>query len=241
MKDTKVDLYFYDKKGKIHTGFCPFLSYKNLVFCILLGYGIFLQSLSAQAQLYVANDSALIPASVVFTGQLPEQEKDTLEQPKKKEKKYIKPGWVALMSAVVPGSGQVVNGQAWKAPVFYAGMAGVGYFVYTNNQYYEDLRAAYKQRKAGEIDKYSSQSPEKVRKFSDQALLKEREFVKRNRDLLVILFTAVYAANILDAYVYAHFRTFDVSDDLSLQVNPTNLINIAGQNYYAASITLKFK
>lgn len=235
MKDTKVDLYFYNKKGKIQTGFYPFLSYKSFVFSILLGFGLFFQSLSAQAQLYVANDSVLIPASVVFTSQLPEQEKDTTEQAKKKEKKYIKPGWVALMSAVVPGSGQVVNGQAWKAPIFYAGMAGVGYFVYKNDQHYKELRTAYKQRIAGETDQYYKIYTTRER------LLKEREFVKRNRDLLAILFTAVYAANILDAYVYAHFRTFDVSDDLSLQVNPTNLINIAGQNYYAASITLKFK
>lgn len=235
MKDTKVDLYFKCKKGKIQAGFYPFLSFKNFVFYLLLVFGIFFQSLSAKAQLYVATDPENIPASVAFSGDISVQEQDTVAQPKKKEKKYIKPGWVALMSAVVPGSGQVVNGQAWKAPIFYAGMATVGYFVYDNHQRYEELRTAYKQRINGENDQFILQYTTRER------LLREREFTKRNRDLLAILFTAVYAANILDAYVYAHFRTFDVSDDLSLQVNPPNLINIAGQNYYAAGITFKLR
>jgi hypothetical protein len=50
-----------------------------------------------------------------------------------------------------------------------------------------------------------------------------------------------YGLGILDAYVNAHLREFDISPDLSLAVKPLNFVNIAGRNYPAVSINLKFR
>jgi hypothetical protein len=43
---------------------------------------------------------------------------------------------------------------------------------------------------------------------------------KRQRDLGAIGIMAIYLLNIIDANVDAHLRTFDVSDDLSLNISP---------------------
>ena len=38
----------------------------------------------------------------------------------------------AVLLSIIPGGGQIYNGQAWKVPIFYAALGGVGYLVYTN-------------------------------------------------------------------------------------------------------------
>ena len=49
----------------------------------------------------------------------------------------------------------------------------------------------------------------------------------------------VYLVNIIDANVDAHLRTFDVSDDLSLQLNPYS--NLDYNNKLQTGLTLKLK
>ena len=44
----------------------------------------------------------------------------------------------ALLLSLVPGAGQIYNGQAWKIPIIYAALGGVGYFVY---DYYTNMTA----------------------------------------------------------------------------------------------------
>ena len=34
----------------------------------------------------------------------------------------------ALLLSIIPGGGQIYNGQAWKIPIFYAALGTVGYF-----------------------------------------------------------------------------------------------------------------
>ena len=40
------------------------------------------------------------------------------------------PKKAALLSAIIPGTGQIYNGSWWKTPFVYAGFAGVGYGLY---------------------------------------------------------------------------------------------------------------
>jgi hypothetical protein len=51
----------------------------------------------------------------------------------------------------------------------------------------------------------------------------------------------VYLANVIDAYVFAHLQDFDVSDDLSMDIRPPRIANIAQQPGFTAGITLKLK
>jgi hypothetical protein len=52
----------------------------------------------------------------------------------------------------------------------------------------------------------------------------------------------VYAANIVDAYVFAQLKDFDVSNDLSMQLHPINISMMPGfQPAVTTGITLKLK
>ncbi|RYD77662.1 MAG: hypothetical protein EOP53_12615 [Sphingobacteriales bacterium] len=174
--------------------------------------------------------------------------KDTTKTGKKVN--WNSPGMVALQSALIPGLGQISNGKLHilKVPVIYAGFAVCGYFIYDNHKEYKSFRDAYRLRTDGDsttIDIYDPKNPaanyERGIYTNEQTLLSAREFYRKNRDLTIIITSLVYAANILDAYVFAHLKDFDVSDDLSLAIKPVTFSNIAGRNHITTGIQLKFK
>lgn len=71
-----------------------------------------------------------------------------------------------------------------------------------------------------ETDPYL-QTPEGQTWFKNTLNNRKTSF-KRNRDLCFIVMAAIYAINIIDATVYAHFYDFEIDDDLSLNVRPTS-------------------
>ena len=147
---------------------------------------------------------------------------------------YHSPKKAAILSALLPGAGQVYNKKYWKVPIIYVGAAGLVYSFQFNQSHYIKYRNAYKYRIDGDastIDGY-------VGKYSDNNLNTLQKYYHRYRDLTVIGFAALYALNVIDASVDAHLFTFDVSDDLSLNVQPT-LINTASLNRYTTGLTLR--
>jgi hypothetical protein len=120
------------------------------------------------------------------------------------------------MSALLPGAGQAYNKKYWKIPVIYAGFGVLGYFVKTNNDEYKIYKEAYRIRLDGDentIDQF-------VGIYADQDLVTLKNFYRRNRDLSVIGMSLLYLLNIIDASVDAHLFYFDVSDDLSMSIEP---------------------
>jgi hypothetical protein len=74
------------------------------------------------------------------------------------------------------------------------------------------FRDAANLRSKGEEDPF-------INIYPDIAQLRvQREFYRRNRDLLVILTAGLYALNIVDAAVDAHLAGFNITDDLSAGV-----------------------
>ena len=56
-------------------------------------------------------------------------------------------------------------------------------------------------------------------------LAKMRKNYRRNRDLCIIITAGLYLLNIVDAHVDAQMKDYDISDDLSMTLEPT-LINL---------------
>lgn len=146
---------------------------------------------------------------------------------------YHSPKKAALLSAILPGAGQVYNKKYWKLPIIYAGAAGLAYSFQFNHSRYIKYRDAYKFR----IDNDASTTDDYIGVYSDDNLNTLQKYYHRYRDLTVIGFAALYALNIIDASVDAHLFTFDVSDDLSMKIQPT-LINTVGMNNYTGGINL---
>lgn len=181
-----------------------------------------------------------------YSASIDSLEKDTTKT--RKKVRWNSPGMVALQSALVPGLGQISNGglHIIKVPVIYAGFAVCGYFINFNHKEYAKFRDAYRLRIDGDsttIDKYDARHPENnpAERYSESTILRARESYRQDRDLTIIITVGVYAANILDAYVFAHLKDFDVSDNLALHVKPVTFSNIAGRNHITSGIQLKFK
>jgi hypothetical protein len=65
--------------------------------------------------------------------------------------------------------------------------------------------------------------PDRISNFTE-ALRRQKDYWRRNRDLVVIGTVVFYAVNIIDASVDAHFFNFDVSDDLTINWAPGPVI-----------------
>lgn len=138
--------------------------------------------------------------------------------------------WLAL---VLPGAGQIYNRKYWKLPIIYGGFVGCAYAMSWNNQMYHDYSQAYldimdddpntqsynqflhlgAQIDASNIERYK------------EIFRKRKDRYRRWRDMSMFVMIGVYAFSVIDAYVDASLSELDISDDLSLRVEPTVINN----------------
>lgn len=150
---------------------------------------------------------------------------------------YHSPKKAAILSAALPGLGQIYNKKYWKVPVIYAGIAGLSYSFNLNQTKYISYRTAFKAR----IDNDSTTSSQAAYDgYSNDNLYTLLQYYQRNRNLTVIGGALLYLINIVDASVDAHLFTFDVNDDLSFHIQPV-LINSVNRNEYTTGLSLSIK
>ena len=139
-----------------------------------------------------------------------------------KAKKPHSPTKATIMSACLPGLGQVYNGKWWKVPIVYAGLGGLGYLVYSNYSEYSAYLHAY-EFQTGDLPEgvtLNAHETELANKYSSSQLQTYKESYRRDFEFYTILTVAWYGLNILDACVDGHLYNYDISDDLSLSVDP---------------------
>lgn len=187
----------------------------------------------------------LILIVILFTGRLYAQQRGTpivLDSSKKvldSKKVYSHARRATVMSALLPGLGQAYNKKYWKIPIIYAGLGSFAYFYIVNNReytYYRDnLKAIYD----------DDSTTFNTTNYQDWQLQSLKDQYKKNRDLSLIGFFAVYLLNIIDANVDGHLSTFDVSDNLGLHIepwiHPKNNNRGTGSGVYGLQFTLMLK
>jgi hypothetical protein len=167
-----------------------------------------LPPITEQGQVISTNDSQL------DNDQVPE------EEPKEKHS----PQRAAMLSATLPGLGQIYNRKYWKVPAVYAGFGAVIYFLEFNNSRYQEFRRAWVARVDG-----NPNTTDDFPVYSTDQLERATKYYQRNLEITYISAAAIYLLNILDATVDAHLLDFDVSEDLSVNVRPT-VIHFSNQN-----------
>jgi hypothetical protein len=134
--------------------------------------------------------------------------------------KKFSPRQATIRSAILPGLGQAYNHKYWKIPLIYAalGITG-GIFVY-NLKTYNQFKKAYRQSvmDSGLVNDPNIEPD--LRIYSQASLLANRNLFRQNIDYSVLFFIIFWGLNVVDATVDAHLKTFDVSDDISLQLKP---------------------
>lgn len=141
------------------------------------------------------------------------------------------PKKATILSAILPGAGQVYNGKAWKVPLLYAGFMTDLYFIGFNNKRYQTFREALFAFDEGD----SSQFPS----LNRDALVRNVDYWRQNRDLTILLLGAIYALNLIDANVDAHLSGFDISDDLAMKIEPN--VGTFAASGTSMGLTLKFQ
>ncbi|MEI7723756.1 MAG: DUF5683 domain-containing protein [Bacteroidota bacterium] len=143
-----------------------------------------------------------------------------VELPDSIREKEHSPTKATLFSMCLPGLGQAYNKKYWKIPVIYAGFGLMTYFIYTNTDEYLNFKCAY-------IESYQGTKNGNyaylVNKYSTADLLSAREYYRRNLEISILLTALWYGLNILDATVDAHLYTFNISDNLTMKVEPALL------------------
>lgn len=137
---------------------------------------------------------------------------------------WPRPNKAVLLSASFPGLGQVYNRSYWKLPLVYGALGACAFFIVRNQRNYAEFRDAYWAR----VDDDPLTTDPYADRYTNAETLRElRNFYRRNRDFTIMLSVAAYLLNILDAYVDAHLKHFDVSDNLSLRLDAAP----AGRSY----------
>lgn len=135
--------------------------------------------------------------------------------------KPYSPKIAILRSAILPGWGQATNKKYWKMPIVYAAIGTTAYIFFRNIKQFKEANNAYKNAIDGDTSNdYQIPNPYfGVR--SQPGLIKNfRNEVRQNVDYSVLFFIAFWGLNVVDAAVDAHLKTFDVSDNLTLQIKP---------------------
>ena len=124
-------------------------------------------------------------------------------------------------SAILPGWGQAYNRDYWKIPIVYGVLAiPAATWVY-NNTWYHRTRDAYNIVINEQTDLYPTIDPRLQPLISDPSTIQYyRNYFRKSRDYSVLYFLAAWGLNVADATVFAHLKGFDVSDDLSLNIQP---------------------
>jgi hypothetical protein len=145
------------------------------------------------------------------TTQTPSPSSDSLKYQftsmKLSDEKQAKSGNLAmLLSAILPGSGQVYAHRYYTIPLIW----GFGYYfassaIKANNQYM-DWRAKYSESVRAD----TTAANHTVAEYT----LSVREFYHNQRDEFIFYLALTYFLNIIDAYVGATLYDFTVSDEL---------------------------
>ncbi|MCL4481751.1 MAG: DUF5683 domain-containing protein [Bacteroidetes bacterium] len=174
------------------------------------------------------------------------------------QKKVLSPKKASIYAALFPGLGQVYNGKYWKLPIIYGGYAGLIYLFGWNNNNYSDYFDAYRTiAKYQSVDLMSKTdkdylnnlfkipywdmnvNPSHFEGFKTQ-LKSGKDYYRRNRDMSIIAIAALHVLSIIDASVDANLFDFDISDDLSMRVDPMPMNFGRGSQVIGINVAFNF-
>lgn len=165
----------------------------------------------------------------------------------------IKAVW---LGAIFPGAGQMYNKSYWKLPIVYGAFMGCGYAISYMQNRYSGYRTAYldlyNDVQAGTVSEDPSKSYiavipagydlDRVGGASTwmNTLKNRHSTYRRYRDYSILAAVVVYALSLIDAYVDAQLFDYDISPDLSLNVEPQIYYDLQHQQSAEIKLAIQF-
>lgn len=157
------------------------------------------------------------------------------------------------LGALVPGLGQIYNQSYWKLPIVYGGAMGCIYAITWTNGMYSDYKQAYLditsdvELSTDPTRSYNAILPEGYtiermggRSNYTKTLQGYQNTYRRYRDISIVATVVLYALTLIDAYVDAQLFDFDVSPDLSMEVEPSIYHDLHNQRSAELKLALHF-
>ena len=160
------------------------------------------------------------------------------------------------LGAIVPGAGQIYNKSYWKLPIVYGAFMGCGYAISMMQNRYSGYKNAY-------IDLYYdiqagtvSEDPAKsyIAVIPDgydlsrvggantwlNTIKNRQSTYRRYRDYSILATVVVYALSLIDAYVDAQLFDYDISPDLTLNIEPQIYYDLEHQKSAEIKVAIQF-
>ena len=165
----------------------------------------------------------------------------------------IKAVW---LGTILPGAGQIYNRSYWKLPIVYGAFMGCGYAISWTQGRYSSYKTAY-------LDLYNDSQAGTVTEDPSKTYiavlpngynlsqvggagtwmntLKNRQSImRRYRDYTIVATIVVYALSLIDAYVDAQLFDYDISPDLTLNVEPQIYYDLQHQRSAEVKVAIQF-
>ena len=165
----------------------------------------------------------------------------------------IKAVWLGV---ICPGAGQIYNKSYWKLPIVYGAFMGCGYAISWTQNRYSNYRMAYldlyNDIQAGTVTEDPAKSYiavlpngydlQRVGGASTwvKTLENQHQTFRRYRDYSILAVVVVYALSLIDAYVDAQLFDYDISPDLSLNIEPQIYYDYQHQQSAELKLAIQF-
>ena len=169
----------------------------------------------------------LLSLTVTTHAQIVRVDSVAVERPKEDTSDYTTkhhrdPRKATIRSAMLPGWGQIYNHKYWKAPIVWGGLVTIAFIFNYNLQHYKTYRHAYSvlvQLQNGDSSQLSTIDTSYLL-YSPQDVQFARNEARQDVDYSVLAFLFMWGLNVIDATVDAHLHEFDVTDNLTLSLEP---------------------
>lgn len=159
--------------------------------------------------------------------------------------KYVNLGKIAarkaaLRSAIIPGWGQIGNGltvyRGIKVSAIYVGGTLLAMSYMQNNRNYKEFLKEIQYR---ELNQDQPPKGSRFAEYPTSGLITAKDVYRRNREVVLFSFVALYAVNIIEAYVDARLKYFDVGDNMAIKISPSMINSNVRYGYNSFSPALK--
>jgi hypothetical protein len=128
--------------------------------------------------------------------------------------KYPNPAKSTVYSILLPGLGQIYNGEAWKLPLYYGLMAGSIHFLVDNDVQYRRWKWIHNMATTEDDTVERPPQPGETAKYY-------RDVYRRYRDYSILAVVVSYLLQVIDANVFAYMQDFEVTDEIAFRMEPS--------------------
>lgn len=160
------------------------------------------------------------------------------------------------LGVIIPGAGQFYNRSYWKLPIVYGAFMGCGYAISQMQNRYSGYKTAYldlyNDVQAGTVTEDASKTyiavlPDgyTLSRVGGEStwmntLKNQQNIYRRYRDYSILATVIVYALSLIDAYVDAQLFDYDISPDLTLNIEPQIYYDLQRQKSAELKLAIQF-